>query len=183
LAPATLEDARGMLWTALQEPDPVVIFEDVTLRDRHGSLAADAGPIDIDRAAVRRSGSHISLITYGGALWTTLEAAERLAKDGIEAEVIDLRVLRPLDDGAIMDSVAKTRRALIVDEGWRSGGMAAEIGMRISEQVSSKLKAPIGRVCRGEAPLSYARHLQAALPQADEIVAAAKRACHSSTGN
>jgi pyruvate dehydrogenase E1 component beta subunit/2-oxoisovalerate dehydrogenase E1 component len=183
LAPATLEDARGMLWTALLDPDPVVIFEDVTLRDRHGSLAADAGPVDIDRAAVRRSGSHISLITYGGALWTTLEAAERLAKDGIEAEVIDLRVLRPIDEKAIMDSVAKTRRALIVDEGWGSGGMAAEIGMRISEQVFSKLKVPIGRVCRGASPLSYSRHLQAALPQADEIVAAAKLACHSSTGD
>ncbi len=107
LAPATLEDARGMLWTALEDPDPVLIFENVMLYNMSGTLAADAGPVDIDKAAVRREGRDISLITYGGSLWKTLEAATALATEGIDAEVIDLRSLRPLDDMTIMTSVNK----------------------------------------------------------------------------
>jgi 2-oxoisovalerate dehydrogenase E1 component len=177
LAPATLEDARGMLWTALQEPDPVLIFENVMLYNMSGKLASDAGAVNIDKAVVRRQGCDISLITYGGSLWKTLEAATTLAADGIEAEVIDLRSLRPLDDPTIMASVGKTRRAVIVDEGWRSGSLAAEIGMRIVEQAFWSLDAPIGRVCSEEVPIPYPRHLEnAALPQAPKIVAAAKAA-------
>jgi pyruvate/2-oxoglutarate/acetoin dehydrogenase E1 component len=175
LAPATLEDARGMLWTALEDPDPVVIFENVMLYNMSGEIAADAGAINIDKAAVRRSGRDISLITYGGSLWKTLEAATALAADNIEAEVIDLRSLRPLDDATIMTSVAKTRRAVIIDEGWRSGSLAAEIAMRIVEQAFWSLDAPIGRVCSEEVPIPYARHLEdAAIPQAPKIVTAAK---------
>ena len=177
LAPATLEDARGMLWTALQDPDPVLIFENVMLYNMTGKLAADAGPIEIDKAAVRRPGRDISLITYGGSLWKTLDAATTLAAEGIEAEVIDLRSLRPLDDACIMDSVIKTRRAIIVDEGWRSGSLAAEIGMRIVEQAFWSLDAPIGRVCSEEVPIPYPRHLEeAAIPQVPKIVMAAKAA-------
>ncbi|MDH6258451.1 alpha-ketoacid dehydrogenase subunit beta [Bradyrhizobium sp. BR13661] len=177
LAPATLEDARGMLWTALQEPDPVLIFENVMLYNMSGRLASGAGAVNIDKAAVRREGRDISLITYGGSLWKTLEAATTLAADGIEAEVIDLRSLRPLDDATIMASVAKTRRAVIVDEGWRSGSLAAEVGMRIVEQAFWSLDAPISRVCSEEVPIPYPRHLEtAALPQAPKIVAAAKAA-------
>ncbi len=177
LAPATLEDARGMLWTALQDPDPVLIFENVMLYNMTGHLAADAGPVDIDGAAVRRSGRDISLITYGGSLWKTLEAATALAAEGIDAEVIDLRSLRPLDDATIIASVSKTRRAVIVDEGWRSGSLAAEICMRIVEQAFWELDAPIGRVCSEEVPIPYPRHLeQAAIPQAAKIVAAARAA-------
>ncbi|HVM99160.1 MAG TPA: pyruvate dehydrogenase (acetyl-transferring) E1 component subunit alpha [Caulobacteraceae bacterium] len=175
LAPATVEDARGMLWTALQDPDPVLIFENVMLYNRAGLLAEDAGPVDTDRAAVRREGRDLSLITYGGSLWKTLEAAEALAKEGVEAEVVDLRVLRPLDDKAIMASVRKTRRALVVDEGWRSGSLAAEIGMRIVEQAFFDLDAPIARLCSAEVPIPYARHLEAAaIPQVGSIVTAAK---------
>ena len=175
LAPGTLEDARGMLWTALQDPDPVLIFENVMLYNMTGKLAADAGAVDIDKAAVRRSGRDISLITYGGSLWKTLEAATALAAEGIEVEVIDLRSLRPLDDATIMTSVAKTRRAVIIDEGWRSGSLAAEIAMRIVEQAFWALDAPIGRVCSEEVPIPYPRHLEnAAIPQAPKIVAAAK---------
>lgn len=178
LVPATLEDARGMLWTALQDPDPVLIFEHVMLYNRTGRLADDAGPVDIDRAAVRRAGKDVSLITYGGSLWKTLEAAEALAKDGIEAEVLDLRVLRPLDEAAILASVTKTRRAVIVDEGWRSGSLAAEIGMRIVEKAFYELDAPLARVCSEEVPIPYARHLEeAALPQPGKIVSAAKSVC------
>jgi pyruvate/2-oxoglutarate/acetoin dehydrogenase E1 component len=142
-----------------------------------GRLAANAGAVKIDRAAVRREGRDVTLITYGGSLWKTLEAATLLAADGVEAEVIDLRSLRPLDDATIMASVGKTRRAVIVDEGWRSGSLAAEIGMRIVEQAFWSLDAPIGRVCSEEVPIPYPRHLEsAALPQAPKIVAAAKAA-------
>ena len=177
LAPATLEDARGMLWTALQDPDPVLIFENVMLYNMAGTLSGDAGPVDIDKAAVRRPGRDVSLITYGGSLSKTLEAANALARDGIEAEVIDLRTLRPLDDATIMASVARTRRAVIVDEGWRSGSLAAEIGMRINEQAFWELDAPVGRVCSEEVPIPYAPHLEnAAIPQVPKIVAAAKAA-------
>ena len=177
LAPATLEDARGMLWTALEDPDPVLIFENVMLYNMTGKLATDAGPVDIDKAAVRRPGRDISLIAYGGSLWKTLEAATTLAGDGIEAEVIDLRSLRPLDDATIMASVAKTRHAIIVDESWRTGSLAAEVGMRIVEQAFWSLDAPLGRVCSEEVPIPYPRHLEnAALPQATKIVAAAKAA-------
>jgi pyruvate/2-oxoglutarate/acetoin dehydrogenase E1 component len=175
LAPGTLEDARGMLWTALQEPDPVLIFENVMLYNMKGELAVDAGAVDIDRAAVRRSGEDVTLITYGGSLWKTLQAAEQLAHENIRAEVIDLRTLRPLDDETIMASLRKTRRAVIIDEGWRSGGIAAEIGMRIVEQAFFDLDAPIARVCSAEAPIPYARHLEeAAIPQVDGIVAATR---------
>lgn len=175
LAPATIEDARGMLWTALQDPDPVLIFENVMLYNMTGKIAADAGPVDIDKAAVRRAGRDISLITYGGSLWKTLEAATTLAGEGIDAEVIDLRTLRPVDDTTIMASVAKTRHVVVVDEGWRSGSLAAEIGMRIVEQAFWSLDAPIARVCSEEVPIPYPRHLEnAAIPQAPKIVAAAK---------
>jgi 2-oxoisovalerate dehydrogenase E1 component len=175
LAPATLEDARGMLWTALQEPDPVLIFEHVMLYNRAGQLAADAGPVDIERAQVRRAGKDVSLITYGGSLYKTLEAAEALAADGVEAEVIDLRCLRPLDDETIVASVRRTRRALVVDEGWRSGSLAAEVGMRIMEQAFYDLDAPVARICSAEVPMPYARHLEeAALPQPGRIAEAVR---------
>jgi pyruvate dehydrogenase E1 component beta subunit/2-oxoisovalerate dehydrogenase E1 component len=175
LAPATVEDARGMLWTALQEPDPVLIFEHVMLYNRTGLLSPDAGAVDIDKAAIRRPGKDVTLITYGGSLWKTLEAADTLAREGIEAEVLDLRVLRPLDEAAIIASVRRTRRAVMVDEGWRSGSLAAEIGMRIVEQAFYDLDAPLARVCSEEVPVPYPRHLEeAALPQPAKIVAAVK---------
>jgi len=177
LAPATIEDARGMLWTALEDPDPVLIFENVMLYNMTGKLAAGAGPVAIDKAAVRRVGRDITLITYGGSLWKTLDAAAALAADNVEAEVIDLRTLRPLDDETIMASVVKTRRAVIVDEGWRSGSLAAEVCTRIVERAFWDLDAPIGRVCSEEVPMPYPRHLEeAAMPQATKIVAAAKAA-------
>jgi 2-oxoisovalerate dehydrogenase E1 component len=140
-----------------------------------GKLATDAGAVEIEKAAVRRAGRDITLITYGGSLWKTLDAAAALAADNIEAEVIDLRSLRPLDDQTVMASVTKTRRAVIVDEGWRSGSLAAEICMRIIEQAFWELDAPIGRVCSEEVPVPYARHLEeAAIPQVAKIVTAAK---------
>jgi pyruvate/2-oxoglutarate/acetoin dehydrogenase E1 component len=164
-----------MLWTALQEPDPVLIFENVMLYNMKGELAADSGAVDIDRAAVRRAGEDVTLIAYGGSLGKTLEAAERLAQEGVQAEVIDLRVLRPLDDETIIASVRKTRRAVIIDEGWRSGSLSAEIAMRIVEQAFFDLDAPIARMCSAEVPIPYPRHLEAAaIPQVDGIIAAAR---------
>ena len=177
LAPATLEDARGMLWPALQDPDPVLIFEHGTLYAMSGELPAEPAVVDISTAAVRRPGSDVSLITYGGTLFKTLEAAEELASDGIDAEVIDLRVLRPLDDATIMESVRRTHRAVVVDEGWRSGSLSAEISARIVEQCFFDLDHPVERVCSVEVPMPYAAHLeQAALPQPAAVVAAARRA-------
>jgi len=177
LAPATLEDARGMLWTALQDPDPVLIFENVMLYNMTGKISVDAGAVDIEKAVVRRDGKHITLITYGGSLWKTLDAATALAAENIEAEVIDLRSLRPLDDATIMESIAKTRRAVVIDEGWRSGSLAAEITTRIVEQAFWSLDGPIARVCSEETPIPYPSHLEnAAIPQTPKIVAAAKAA-------
>jgi pyruvate/2-oxoglutarate/acetoin dehydrogenase E1 component len=153
----------------------VLIFENIMLYNMKGELAADAGAVDIDRAAVRHAGEDVTLIAYGGSLWKTLEAAELLSREGVRAEVIDLRTLRPLDDATIMTSLRKTRRAVIIDEGWKSGSLSAEIGMRIVEQAFFDLDAPIARVCSAEVPIPYARHLEAAaIPQADGIVAAAR---------
>ena len=177
LAPATIEDARGMLWTALQDPDPVLIFENVMLYNMTGALDEAAGAVDIDRAAIRRKGKDISLITYGGSLWKTLEAAEKLSAEGIEAEVIDLRSLRPLDDATIMASLARTRRAVVIDEGWRSGSISAEIIARINEQAFWHLDAPLGRVCAREVPIPYPSHLEAAsIPQVADVIAAGRAA-------
>jgi len=177
VTPATLEDARFMLAAALADPNPVLIFEHVMLYNRSGVLSADARPVDIRSAIVRRPGKHVTLVTYGGTLFKTLDAAETLAKDGVEAEVVDLRVLRPLDGETLLASVRKTRRAVIVDEGWRSGSLSAEISARIMEAAFWDLDAPVGRVCSAEVPIPYPHHLEeAALPQPAAIVAAAKAA-------
>jgi pyruvate dehydrogenase E1 component beta subunit len=171
LAPATVEDARGMLAPALADPDPVVMFEHNQLYNTEGELPG-AGPVDICSARVRRPGRDISLITYGGCLPKVLKAAQELAALGMAAEVIDLRVLRPLDDATVMASVRKCRRAVVVDEGWRSGSLAAEVMARIMEQAFFDLDAPLARVCSEEVPIPYARHMEeAALPQVPKIVA------------
>ena len=177
VTPATLEDARFMLAAALADPNPVLIFEHVMLYNRSGVLPADAVPVDIRSAIVRRPGKDLTLVTYGGTLFKTLDAAEILAKEGVGAEVIDLRVLRPLDAETLLASVRKTRRAVIVDEGWRSGSLSAEISARIMEGAFWELDAPVGRVCSAEVPIPYPHHLEeAALPQQAAIVAAAKAA-------
>ena len=175
LAPATLEDARGMLATALRDPNPVLIFEHVMLYNMQGELAADAGAVEIDKAAIRRPGRDVTLIAYGGTLHKTLTAAEMLAQEGIEAEVIDLRSLRPLDTATFVASVNRTRRAVVVDEGWKTGSLSAEIVAQIIEHAFWSLDAPVGRVCTAEVPIPYPRHLeQAALPQPETIAAAAR---------
>ncbi|MFG2859199.1 alpha-ketoacid dehydrogenase subunit beta [Streptomyces sioyaensis] len=177
LAPATVEDARYMLAPALADPDPVLIFEHGSLYNAAGELAPLTAPVDLVRAAVRRRGTDISLITYGGSLPKALAAADELAAEGISAEVVDLRTLRPLDDETIDASVARTHRAVVIDEAWRSGSLAAEVSARIAERSLYELDAPVERVCSAEVPVPYARLLeQAALPQTADIVTAAHRA-------
>jgi pyruvate/2-oxoglutarate/acetoin dehydrogenase E1 component len=174
--PATVEDARGMLWTALEDPDPVLLFEHATLYGLEGELAAEAGPVDLERAAVRRPGRDVTLVAWGGTLGKALLAAEALAKEGIEAEVLDLRVLRPLDTRTLVDSVRRTHRAVVVDEGWRTGGFSAEVSARIVEGAFYDLDAPVERVCTAEVPIPYPRHLEeAALPQPAAVAEAARR--------
>jgi pyruvate/2-oxoglutarate/acetoin dehydrogenase E1 component len=175
LAPATVADAYGMLLAAMDDPDPVFIFEHATLYPMEGEYDEAAGAADMTRAAIRRIGRDVTMITYGGSLGKTMQAAEELAADGIEAEVIDLRVLRPLDTRTILESVAKTHRAVIVDEMWRTGSFAAEISAQIMEGAFDELDAPVARVCSAEAPMPYARHLEdAALPRVETIVKTAR---------
>jgi len=174
LAPATIGDARGMLAPALADPDPVIIFEHAQLYNLEGELADD-WQCDIARAAVRREGSQVSVFAYGGCLPKAMQAAADLAEAGIDAEVVDLRVLRPLDAESIAASVRKTHRAVVVDEGWKSGSLAAEVVARIVEDCFYDLDAPPVRVCSAEVPIPYARHMEeAALPQPAKIVAAVK---------
>jgi pyruvate dehydrogenase E1 component beta subunit len=175
LTPATLEDARGMLPTALEDPDAVLIFEHATLYTMEGELPKDAGAVEIDHARIRRSGRDVSIITYGASLWKALDAAKALAEENIEAEIVDLRTLRPLDDAMVFESASRTHRVVIVDEGWRSGSISAEIAARIAENVFYELDAPVRRVCSAEVPMPYAKQLEdAALPQPATIAAAVK---------
>lgn len=174
LMPGTVEDARGMLAGALADPDPVVIFEHVQLYNLEEELPEPCR-VEIAGAKVRRPGTQVVLIAWGGCLPKAMQAAQTLADEGIDAEVLDLRVLRPLDVDAIVDSVRRCRRAVIVDEGWRTGSLAGEVSAQIMERAFYELDAPVARVCSEEVPIPYARHLEeAALPQPEKIVAAAR---------
>jgi len=176
LTPATVQDAYDMLGLALKDPDPVLIFENSLLYNTKGALDTKASPLPIGKALVHRTGKDITILTYGINLLKALEAAKTLAEEGIDAEVIDLRSLRPLDDESIMESIKKTHRVMIVDEGWKSGSISAEIMARINEQAFYELDTPMGRVCTAEVPLPYAKHLEdAAIPQPKKIVAMARR--------
>lgn len=189
LAPGTVEDFATMLQPALDDPDPVLIFEHGALYNAEDDLpdelvsAETASPAeglapagrstrgDIGRAVIRRPGRDVTLITYGGSLAKCMQAAEQLAASGTEAEVIDLRTLRPLDDTTFVDSVRRTHRAVVIDEGWRSGGIGAEVSARLMEQAFWELDAPVGRVATVEVPLPYAKHLEdAALPSVAAVL-------------
>lgn len=178
VAPATVTDARYMLEMALKELDPVIIFEHAMLYPMEGAL--DGNPsADLFHASIRRQGRDATVVTYGGSLWKCLQAADELAKQGIEIEVIDLRSLRPLDTETVLTSLSRTHRVLIVDEGWRTGSLAGELSAQIMEQGFYDLDAPVARLCSAEAPIPYAKHLEdAALPSVDRIVAAAEELVH-----
>lgn len=176
LTPATVQDAYSMIESALNDPDPVLIFENSLLYNSQGTLDTNAKPLPIKKAVVKRPGKDLTILAYGINLFKALDAAEILKKEDIDAEVIDLRSLRPLDDETIMNSVKKTHRVMIVDEGWKSGSISAEIMARINEQAFFELDAPMGRVCSAEVPFPYAKHLEdAALPQPIKIAAMARQ--------
>lgn len=178
LAPGTVEDTRGMLWPALEDPDPVIIFEHQILYNMEEEVNLPV-QVDISHAVARRPGTDVTILTYGASLPKCIEASGRLAEEGIQAEVIDLRILRPLDNETILNSVGKTHRALVVDEGWRSVGISAEISARITESIFYELDAPVGRLCSAEVPMPYARHMeQAALPQVTAVVEYVKGMVH-----
>lgn len=171
LTPATIQDARWMLAEALADPDPVFIFEHALLYPMEGELDQNVSGVDINKASIKRDGHDVTLIAFSGSLFKALDVAASLSSKNIEAEVIDLRVLRPLDVGTILASVAKTHRAVIVDEGWRTGSFAAEISAQIMEQAFDELDSPVRRVCSAEVPMPYAKHMEAAaLPQPEKIV-------------
>jgi pyruvate dehydrogenase E1 component beta subunit len=175
LTPATPADARGMLLAALREPDPVLLFEHAMLYPEEGEVDESAGPADIARAAIRRPGRDLTLVAHGGSVGRALRAAEQLAAGGIEPEVIDLRILRPLDSETVLGSVGRTHRVVVVDEGWRTGSFAAEVVARVAEDAFYDLDAPPARVCSVEVPMPYPKHLEdAALPRVEAIVQAAR---------
>jgi pyruvate/2-oxoglutarate/acetoin dehydrogenase E1 component len=179
LSLATHEDARGVLWPALEDPDPVILFEYPRIMTLEAELPAEPAPVDLTSAAIRRAGDDVTLITYGAIQYTVLEAAAALADEGIDAEVIDLRSLRPLDDATVLASVAHTHRAVVVEEPWRTLGIGAEIAARITEEAFYELDAPVGRIGCVEVPLPYAKHLEdAAIPQVPRIVDAVHRVMH-----
>ncbi len=167
----THEDARGMLLTALESPDPVVIFEYTSLLNMESEIRSGSGAVDIDKAKIRREGKDLSIITYGPGVYKALAAAEILASSGIDVEIIDLRVLNPIDDDTIINSVVKTHRALIVEEAWRSVSISSEIISRIMENAFYSLDAPVERLCGIEVPIPYPKHLEdASIPQKQDIV-------------
>jgi 2-oxoisovalerate dehydrogenase E1 component len=176
VCPATAFDAKALLKAAVRDPNPVLFFEHKFLYRRvkealpEGDLVAELG-----RARVVRPGRDLTLVGYGVTTWTCLEAAAALAAEGVEAEVVDLRSLRPLDLDTVLASVARTHRAVVVDEGWRSVGLSAEVSARITEDGFDLLDWPVRRVCGAEVPMPYARHLEeAALPTPDSVAAAVR---------
>ena len=179
IAPATPSDARWMLPTALADPNPVVIFEHSGLYNDRGPVDPNTGPVGIEHAVIRRAGEDLTIVAWAGMLPKALEAADQLATAGISAEVIDLRSLRPIDLPTISSSVLRTHRAIVVDEGWRTGGLNAELAAAITETCFWTLDAPVRRLASSEVPIPYSKHLEtAAIPQVADIVAAA----HDLTG-
>jgi pyruvate dehydrogenase E1 component beta subunit len=179
VTPATVADARWMLGAALEIPDPVLMFEPQTLYNMEGDAGQASDAANLDTAAVRRAGSQVTIVAYGATVHKALSAADTLADEHVDAEVLDLRTLRPLDMTTIETSVRKTRRVVIADEGWRSGSLSAEIAARLSEHLFYDLEAPIARVCTAEVPIPYPKHLEdAALPQPATIAAAARALVH-----
>jgi pyruvate dehydrogenase E1 component beta subunit len=173
--PGTVEDARFMLVAALADPNPVLIFEHIVLYNAEGELDPAVTAVDLEHAKVRRPGRDVTLVTYGNSLPKCLAAADALARDGIDAEVIDLRMLRPLDMPTVVASVRRTRRVVIVDEGWKSGSISAEIAARLAEDALYELDAPVQRVCSREVPVPYAAHMEeATLPSVERVVAAVR---------
>jgi pyruvate dehydrogenase E1 component beta subunit len=175
VAPGTPEDAKGLLKSAIRSNDPVLFIEHATLYQVRGEVPAEEYLIPIGKSKIQRPGHDVTIVTYSKGLEISLKAAEELAKEGIEAEIVDLRTLRPLDMEPVLESFKKTNRAVIVEEGWKSYGVGAEVASRIYEEAFDYVDAPIKRVAQKEVPLPYNRTLeQAALPQVEDVIAAVK---------
>ncbi|PWY54355.1 alpha-ketoacid dehydrogenase subunit beta [Legionella qingyii] len=176
LTPATVEDALGMLLPALQDPNPVLICEHTTLYNLEEQVNSEIEEVSIDKAVIRRSGTDVTIIAYSAMVHKALKAAQELSEEGINAEVIDLRILRPLDTETIIASIIKTHRVVVVDEGWKSVSLSAEIITRVIENAFYDLDAPPIRVCTKEVPIPYPKHLEdAAIPQVPSIKEACKK--------
>jgi 2-oxoisovalerate dehydrogenase E1 component beta subunit len=175
--PATAYDAKGLLKAAIRDDDPVLYFEHKFLYRRIKDEVPDEDYIvPIGKAAVKREGSDLSIITFGAMVHTALDAAKQLEADGVQAEVLDLRSLAPLDREAILTSVSKTSRALLLYEARRTGGIGGELAAIIAEEAFEYLDAPIMRIASQDAPVPYAPPLEAAfLPSVEKVVAGAKR--------
>lgn len=175
VAPATPRDAKGLLKSAIRGEDPVLFIEHATLYQLRGEVPEGEVIEPIGVSKVQRPGRDVTIITYSKMVQTSLQAAEQLAKEGVEAEVVDLRTLRPLDMGPVLESFRKTNRAVIAEEGWRSYGVGAEVAARLYEQAFDFIDAPIQRVAQDEVPLPYNRKLeQEALPQVEDVIRAVK---------
>jgi pyruvate dehydrogenase E1 component beta subunit len=175
VAPGTPEDAKGILKAAIRSDDPVLFIEHATLYQVRGEVPDGDYTVPLGKAKIQRPGDDVTIVTYSKMLEVSLKAAEELAKEGIQAEVVDLRSLRPLDMGPVLESFKKTNRAVIVEEGWRSYGVGSEVAARIYEEAFDYVDAPIRRVAQAEVPLPYNRTLeQMALPQVETVIEAVK---------
>jgi pyruvate dehydrogenase E1 component beta subunit len=175
VAPGTPEDAKGLLKSAIRSDDPVFFIESATLYQSRGEVPEGENLIPIGKSRIQRPGKDATVVTYSKMLETSMKAADQLAQEGIEVEIVDLRTLRPLDMEPVLESFKKTNRAVIVEEGWRSFGVGAEVAARIYEQAFDYIDAPIQRVAQKEVPLPYNRNLeQAALPQVEDVIKAVK---------
>ena len=175
VAPGTPEDAKGLMKSAIRLDDPVLFIESATLYQLRGEVAEGDHLIPIGKSKIQRTGKDVTIVTYSKMLETSMKAADQLAQEGIEAEIVDLRTLRPLDMEPVLESFKKTNRAVIVEEGWRSFGVGAEVASRIYEEAFDYVDAPIQRVAQKEVPLPYNRSLeQLALPQMEDVIRAVK---------
>lgn len=175
VAPGTPYDAKGLLKSAIRSNDPVLFIENALLYQVRGEVPEGEYLEPIGVSKVQRPGRDVTIVTYSRMVQLSLQAAERLAQEGIEAEVVDLRTLRPLDMGPVLDSVRRANRAVVVEEGWKSYGVGAEVAARIQEEAFDYLDAPVKRVAQAEVPLPYNRTLeQMALPQVEDIIRAVK---------
>jgi len=175
VAPGTPADAKGLLKAAIRSDDPVLFIENATIYQQRGEVPDGDYTVPIGKSKVQRAGKHVTLVTYSKMVQPSLQAAELLAKENIEVEVVDLRSLRPLDMHPVIESFKKTNRAVIVEEGWESFGVGAEVAARIYQDAFDYVDAPIRRVAQKEVPLPYNRRLeQLALPQMDDIVRAVR---------
>jgi len=175
VSPGTPADAKGLLKTAIRSNDPVLFIENATMYQVRGEVPGGDYVVPIGKSIIQRPGKDVTIVTYSKGLEISMQAAEELAKDGIEAEIVDLRSLRPLDMVPVIESFKKTNRAVIVEEGWKSFGVGAEVSSRIYEQAFDHVDAPVVRVAQKEVPLPYNRALeQSALPQPADVVAAVR---------